>query len=65
MKGIIKNYLDAQSASIRTTGHERANFTVVLTWDKTPPAYIFKIKKIFHEARSYYSSKPKRMDERK
>lgn len=42
--------LGARSVSIRTTGHERANFTVVLTCmadgTKLPPLIIFKIKNI-------------------
>ena len=40
----------ARSVSIRTTGHERTNFTVVLTCmadgTKLPPLIIFKLKKI-------------------
>lgn len=42
--------LGARSISIRTTGHEKANFTVVLTCmadgTKLPPLIIFKIKNI-------------------
>ena len=40
----------ARSVSIRTTGHERTNFTVVLTCmvdgTKPPPLIIFKLKNI-------------------
>jgi DDE superfamily endonuclease len=42
--------LGARSVSIRTTGHERTNFTVVLTCmadgTKLPPLIIFKLKNI-------------------
>jgi hypothetical protein len=42
--------LDARSVSIRTIGHERTNFTVVLTCiangTKLPPVIIFKLKNI-------------------
>ncbi|GBB89003.1 hypothetical protein RclHR1_15640001 [Rhizophagus clarus] len=42
--------LDARSVSIRTTGHEKANFTVVLTCmadgTKLLPLIIFKLKNV-------------------
>jgi len=42
--------LGARSVSIRTTGHEKANFTVVLTCmadgTKLPPLIIFKLKNV-------------------
>ena len=42
--------LGTRTVSIRTTGHERTNFTVVLTCmadgTKLPPLIIFKLKKI-------------------
>ena len=42
--------LEARSVSIRTTGHEKTNFTVVLTCmadgTKLPPLIIFKFKNI-------------------
>src|SRR5688572_11207624 len=44
------NDLGARTVSIRTTGHEKTNFTVVLTCmadgTKLPPIVIFKLKKI-------------------
>ncbi|GBB83249.1 hypothetical protein RclHR1_01000005 [Rhizophagus clarus] len=47
---ITVDELGARSVSIRTTGHERSNFTVVLTCmadgTKLPPLIIFKIKNI-------------------
>ena len=44
------NELESRTVSIRTTGHERTNFTVVLTCmadgTKLPPIVIFKLKNI-------------------